>query len=153
MRKFINTIVMTACALLAINMMFAICVLSYRNIKLLVEGLINISLVLELIASVVIFGILVAIFKYTDDNNHDHLPTPSIKELGLESTEPEQSPNPFKQIRSCVCDSDDDEILERVRKGMSLENLSDSEKLELDEWNKKYNEVYNETLDKLRKGE
>ena len=139
MRKFISTIVMTTCAILSINMIFAIGVLSYRNIKLLVEGLINISLVLELIGSVVIFGILVAIFKYTDDNNYDHRPTPSIKEL--------ESTNQFKQIRSCVCDSDDDEILERVRKGMSLENLSDSEKLELDEWNKQYDE----TLDKLRK--
>ena len=177
MRKFVSTVVMTTCAILSINMIFAIGVLSYRNIKLLVEGLINISLVLELIGSVVIFGILVAIFKFVDDNNYDHRPTPSIEEL----TKPEQPTNPFKNkkvkpITGPVEDSfhlsneqikdirkdlaqgylthpfdsyDEDETLERVRKGMSLENLSDSEKLELDEWNKQYDE----TLDKLRRGE
>ena len=133
MRKFISTAVMVICTLFAINIMFVIGILSYKNIILLVKGTINISLVLEWVVSVIIFGILVAIFKYTDDNNYDHRQTPS---------------KPLKQIRSCVCDSDDDEILERLRKGMSLGDLGDSEKLALDEWNKQYDEM----LEKLREG-
>lgn len=112
MRKFISTVVMTVCALLAINMVFAIGILSYRNIVLLVKGVINISLILELLGSTVIFGILIAVFKFVDDNNYDHRPTPSIEEL----TKPKQSPNPFKNNELY----DDETLLEKLREGKDL---------------------------------
>lgn len=119
MRKFFSTVAMTVCALLGIFMMFAIGVLAFRNIKLLVEGLINISLMLEMVGAIVIFGFLIAVFKIVDDNNYDHRPTPSIEELEkMECVKPKQPSNPFSTSK--FDDNTYDTVLEKLRKGEDL---------------------------------
>lgn len=131
MRKFFSTVAMTMCALLGIFMIFAIGVLAYRNIKLLVEGLINISLILEMFGAIAIFGFLIAVFKIVDDNNYDHRPTPSIEELKkMECVKPKQPSNPFSTSK--FDDNTYDTVLEKLRKGEDLEST---------------------VLEKLRKGE
>lgn len=119
MRKFFSTVAMTVCALLGIFMMFVIGVLAFRNIKLLVEGLINISLILEMVGAIIIFGFLIAVFRIVDDNNYDHRPTPSIEELEkMECVKPKQPPNPFSTSK--FDDDTYDTVLEKLRKGKDL---------------------------------
>lgn len=74
LRGFISTILMTITALLAVFMIIAVIILGYRNIALLTKGIINPSLILEFVGATVIFGILIGLFKFVDDNNYDHRP-------------------------------------------------------------------------------
>lgn len=74
LRSFISTILMTISALLALFMIIAVIILGYRNIVLLAKGILNPSLILEFVGATAIFGILIGLFKFVDDNNYDHRP-------------------------------------------------------------------------------
>ena len=66
MKSFLKTFIMSAVALLAILMIFAIGILGYKNVHALANGIINISLVLEFVGAVVIFAVLMGICKVVE---------------------------------------------------------------------------------------
>lgn len=69
LKMFMKTMAQTTCAILALMMAIATCVVGARIILALTKGIINISLCLEFLAIVVLMAVCIAIVKIISDSD------------------------------------------------------------------------------------
>ncbi len=105
MKSFVKTTVTAVCAILAIQFIFVIGVLGYRNIAALIHGVINISLVLEFVGAVIIFGIIIGVFSMLENDKKNDYYT---------CRKPDQPADPFVIKRMIDFDSGVEDLAKKI---------------------------------------
>ena len=105
MKSFVKTTVTAVCAILAIQFIFVIGVLGYRNIEALIHGVINISLVLEFVGAVIIFGIIIGVFSMLENDKKNDYYT---------CRKPDQPADPFVIKRMIDFDSGVEDLAKKI---------------------------------------
>lgn len=105
MKSFVKTTVTAVCAMLAIQLIFIIGVLGYRNIAALIHGVINISLVLEFVGAVIIFGIIIGVFSILENDKKNDYYT---------CRKPDQPADPFAIKRIIDFESGVEDLAEKI---------------------------------------
>ncbi len=107
MKSFVKTTLIAVCTVLIIQLVFVIGILGYRNIEALIHGVINISLVLEFVGVVIIFGIIIGVFGILENDKKNDYYT---------CRKPDQPADPFaiKRITETEFEAGVEDLAEKI---------------------------------------